>query len=117
MPLYEYLCDSCGHRTETLERGDRAPCEQCGLSARRKWGFRRQSSSFAAGFNPSVGRHVGSMGELKSHFARISEEQTRATGMEVDIQPVDYSDREAVGITDADIDRMKEEKAKAGVQP
>ena len=114
MPFYEYACDGCGRRFETMQRGDRAPCE-CGLNARRRWGFRPQASSFAGGFNPAVGRYVGSMGELKSHFARESERQSRETGMHVDIQPVDYRDKDACGITDADIDRMTEEKSKAGI--
>jgi putative FmdB family regulatory protein len=114
MPVYEYLCDSCGRTTETLQRGDTTPCE-CGLSARRRFGFRTQRSSFTGGFNPAVGKHIGSMGELKSEFSRISEKQSRETGVEVDIQPIDYNDRAACGITDADIDRMTEEKAKAGI--
>jgi putative FmdB family regulatory protein len=114
MPFYEYLCDACGRRFETMQRGDKAPCE-CGANGRRRWGFRRQRSSFTGGYNPSVGRYVGSMGELKSAFAQESERQTRELGVEVDIQLVDYNDREACGITDADIDRMKEEKSKAGI--
>lgn len=114
MPLYEYACDACGRRFETLQRGDGHPCE-CGLTARRRFGFQTQRSSFTGAYNPAVGKYVGSMGELKSHFARMSEEQSRHTGMDVDIQPVDYNDREACGITDADIDRMTEEKRKAGV--
>ena len=57
------------------------------------------------------------MAELKSEFARESERQSRESGMAVDIQPVDYRDKDACGITDADIDRMKEEKSKAGIQP
>ena len=114
MPIYEYQCDACGRTIESLQRGDRHPCE-CGLSASRQFGFRRARPSFESGYNPSVGRYVSSMGELKSEFARESERQTRELGIEVDIQPIDYSDRAAVGITDADIDRMTEEKAKAGI--
>ena len=115
MPLYEYQCDACG-RFDSLERGDTHRCE-CGLTARRRFGFRPAKSSFTGGFNPSVGRYVGSMGELRSAFAAESERQSLETGLDVDIQPIDYADREAVGITDADLDRMKEEKSKAGIAP
>ena len=111
MPLYEYLCDSCG-RFESLQRGDRAPCATCGLSARRRWGFRPAKPTFEGGYNPAVGRYVSNLGELKSAFGRASEEQSRLTGLDVDIQPVDLGDKAACGITDADIDRMTEEKAR-----
>jgi putative FmdB family regulatory protein len=112
MPLYEYLCDSCGVRFETLQRGDNAPCE-CGLNARRRWSFRPAAPTFEGGYNPAVGRYVSNLGDLKSAFGQASEEQSRLTGMDVDIQPVDLGDKAACGITDADIDRMTEEKAKA----
>ena len=113
--LYEYRCDSCG-TFQSADRADRAPCQTCGLVASRRYGFRVARSTFSGGYNPSVGAHVGSMGELKSHFSRLSDEQSRLTGQPVDIQPIDYSDRAAVGITDADVDRMTEEKAKAGIR-
>ena len=116
MPLYEYMCDACGRRFDSFERGDRHPCE-CGLSAQRRFGFRPARSSFTGGYNPSVGRYVGSLAELRSAFSEESDRQSRETGIDVDIQPIDYSDREAVGITDADIDRIKEEKSKAGITP
>ncbi len=111
MPLYAYLCDACGASIDSQTRADHQPCD-CGANARRRWGFNRQTSSFSGGFNPAVGRHVGSMGELRSAFSKMSEEQSEFTGNVVDIQPVDLRDREAVGITDADVERLNEEKAR-----
>ena len=38
MPLYEYECTTCGHRTELLQRHDSAPleaCPECGGAVRR----------------------------------------------------------------------------------
>lgn len=29
MPLYEYLCDACGHRFETIQKFSDPPLEQC----------------------------------------------------------------------------------------
>lgn len=29
MPLYEYLCEACGRRTEALQRRDEAPLTEC----------------------------------------------------------------------------------------
>lgn len=114
MPLYEYQCRVCGARFDSLRRSDGEPCE-CGASAPRRFGFRVGRSTFTGGFNPSVGKYVGSMGELRSEFARESERQSRELGIDVDIQPVDYGDRAVCGITDADVAAMTEEKAKAGL--
>jgi len=38
MPLYEYQCDSCGHRFERIQRFSDAPietCPKCGKSVRK----------------------------------------------------------------------------------
>ena len=38
MPLYEYECDSCGHRTEVIQRVGAppiGPCEECGGEMKR----------------------------------------------------------------------------------
>ena len=113
MPTYSYLCDGCGHETETQRRGDTHRCGNCGASAKRRWSFRQGPPAFEGHFNVAAGRYVSSERELRDTFKAASEEQTRLTGALVDIQPVDYRDKDACGITDADIERMKEEKAKA----
>ena len=38
MPLYEYLCDACGHRFETIQKFSDAPldaCPKCGGAVRK----------------------------------------------------------------------------------
>lgn len=38
MPIYEYACESCGHRFEITQRFSDAPieiCPECGLAVRR----------------------------------------------------------------------------------
>lgn len=112
MPLYAYKCDPCGHETESPHRGDSAPCENCGATARRRFSFRTGGPTFTGHYNVAAGRYVETEGQLKSAFAEASEEQTRLTGVPVDIQPVDMRDRAACGITDADVDRLTEEKAR-----
>lgn len=114
MPMYEYQCDGCGHHLETMTRGDSLRCPNCGAHARRRWGVRIGRASFPGGhFNVAAGRYVSSETELRDAFKQTSEEQTALTGVPVDIQPIDYGDREGCGITDADIDRMAKEKADA----
>ena len=114
MPIYEYRCDGCGS-FEATQRGDRVRCPNCGASARRNFGFRKGGSGFTGHYNVAAGRYVRSEGELRSAFAEASDAQSKLTGSTVDIQPVDYGDRDACGITDADVDRLTEEKAKASV--
>lgn len=39
MPIYEYACDACEHRFETIQRASEAPltdCPACGAAALRK---------------------------------------------------------------------------------
>ncbi|MBN1511387.1 MAG: zinc ribbon domain-containing protein [Phycisphaerae bacterium] len=47
MPVYEYLCDSCGTRFEhlarTMQSREKTRCPQCGST-----GVERQHSAFAA---------------------------------------------------------------------
>ena len=41
MPIYEYLCDSCGHRFEQYRRASRRGvprCPECGGGARKVFG-------------------------------------------------------------------------------
>lgn len=113
MPIYSYICDSCGLESEILIRSDHAPCTGCGANARRRFSFRMGPPSFTGHYNVAAGRYVESEGDLRSAFAEASEEQSKLTGVPVDIQPVDMRDRAACGITDADVERLKEEKASA----
>ena len=112
MPLYGYLCPACGRETESMQRGDSLRCTNCGASARRSWRFRPGPPAFDGHFNVAAGHYVSSERELRDSFRKASEEQSKLTGNTVDIQPIDYRDRDACGITDADVDRLKEEKAK-----
>lgn len=40
MPLYQYVCEQCGHEFEvmtTIDRRDEALCPKCGGSVKRSW--------------------------------------------------------------------------------
>ena len=116
MPIYAYLCDPCGTYIEILQRGDRTPCPNCGASARRKFGFNPGPAQFEPHWNSAAGQWVASEKDLKRAFSMSSDVQSEFTGQTVDIQPVDYRDKEQCGITDADVERMKEEKSKVGAE-
>lgn len=112
MTTYQYQCDSCG-RIETQQRGDSIRCPHCGLSARRKWHVNKGAVAMDGHFNFAAGQYVANETELRDAFKRTSEEQTKLTGNLVDIQPVDYRDKEACGISESDVERLKKEKTDA----
>lgn len=112
MPKYAYRCDGCGNAVESNVRGDRIPCE-CGLTASRRFVF-QLASPFREHWNSAVGRFVSNRVDFEDQLKRTSEEQSVKTGMPVDIQPIDLQDRAACGITDAEVEEVKEARAKAG---
>lgn len=58
MPLYEYRCESCGHRFEVLQRmgegADGLTCPRCGAGEPAK-----QLSTFAAAGGDGIGAGGG----------------------------------------------------------
>jgi putative FmdB family regulatory protein len=115
MPIYEYLCDACGTRFETMTRGDRARCAGCGAQgARRRFSFRQQST-FPDHFNQAVGAHVTNERDFKDRLKKAGEEASIRTGIDHVYEPIDYSDRAACGITDDHIARLEETKRREAV--
>lgn len=112
MTTYSYQCDSCGS-FDTQQRGDTVRCPSCGLSSRRKWHVNKGTPAMDGHFNYAAGRYVRNETELRDAFKKTSEEQTKLTGNLVTIEPVDYRDREACGISDSDVERLKQEKTDA----
>jgi DNA-directed RNA polymerase subunit RPC12/RpoP len=99
---YAYRCDGCGTSIESNVRGDRVPCS-CGLTASRRFRF-SMSTSFREHFNVATGQYVNNNREFTDALKRASEEQTARTGLEVNLEPVDYSDKAALGVTDEGLD-------------
>ena len=111
-PLYAYRCDSCGHETSTTERGNRAPCANCGCNAKRSFGF-RVAASFQPHFNHTVGAPVNNEREFADKLKRAAEVQTEKTGLYHDYVPVPAGDREAFGITDEHLAALEPTKKRA----
>jgi predicted RNA-binding Zn-ribbon protein involved in translation (DUF1610 family) len=108
MPVFEFLCDSCG-QILSLQRGDRMPCPNCGLTARRRFSFNRQTM-FQDHYNTSVGKYVTSDQQFRDELKRGSEAATLRTGLEHHYEPVEFADRAAFGITDEHIAALEPTK-------
>jgi putative FmdB family regulatory protein len=113
MPIFEYICDSCGHRTESMTRGDIHHCAQCGLTAKRRFSF-RTASTFQGHFNQAVGSFVSNETEFKDKLKAAGDAESARTGVFVDYQPVDMQDREACGVSAEGAAEAIEARAKAG---
>ena len=67
MPIYEYQCEACGHRLETLQKISEEPlsvCPECGRSSLQKLvsaaGFRLKGSGwYATDFKDSGKKKTG----------------------------------------------------------
>jgi DNA-directed RNA polymerase subunit RPC12/RpoP len=100
-PSFEYQCDSCG-TILSLQRGDRISCPNCGLTAKRRFSFNRQSM-FQDHYNNAVGRYVTNDRQFRDELKKGAEAATQRTGLEHNYEPVDVGDRAAYGITEEHI--------------
>jgi hypothetical protein len=58
-------------------------------------------------WNHSVGQPIRTMRQFRDALARKSDEMTERTGVPHDYQPVDLSDREALGVTDEGLEETE----------
>lgn len=117
MPLYDYLCDSCGSRFEEVFsiRSDSTttPCTACAsrgiVSLARKvitrfpgvtHGMVRETH-----FNTAVGGVVHSDAEFRSELSRRSDAESERNGFAVNFQAIDHRDAgEHLGVTQEGMD-------------
>lgn len=99
MPIYEFKCDTCGAITEKYYEFNDAHVAEChGLM--RKLLPRFQYTRFNEVYSPGLGKEVNSRGRYKADLRAKSEQVSERTGMLHDFQPVDLSDKKALGVTD-----------------
>ncbi len=109
---YEYKCPTCDSRLITGARGDRldAECTHCGDPGPHVRVFSISvHRPLAEHWNETVQAPVRGMDGFKRALKKRGDEYGERTGIQVNYQPLDMSDRKAVGVTD-DVDRMIEEK-------
>lgn len=108
MPLYEYECRSCGRTALSQERYSKdqltsadTACPNCLATGSFKrifgFAFKRPMQEH---FNNSVGKVIRTDAQLKSEFARLSDEAEKYTGNPHKFVPIDPHDKEALGVTD-----------------
>ena len=65
MPIYEYVCDQCGHAFETIVRGQRLPhCPSCdGVALSRQLSVFAVSTTSSGGNDRDAVQPCGSCGD------------------------------------------------------
>lgn len=99
MPVYEYKCRECGQVYESQRRGAEGECLRCPGQVKRVFGF-SYVAPMQEHFNNSVGKVIRTDAQLKSEFARLSDEAEMYTGNPHKFVPIDPHDKEALGVTD-----------------
>lgn len=115
--LYHYRCTHCGTEATATHRGDRLHrvCSGCGSiePLRRVLGFAHKRS-MPEHFNHAVGRPVSSERQFADDLKRASERATIETGIEHNYKPVEWGDKEALGVTGAGIAESNSIRSKRG---
>lgn len=127
MPLYDYLCDSCGNRQEEVfsihDDSRTTPCIAC---ASRGIAFqaRKIITSFPGvthglvretHYNTAVGSVVSNDAEFKSELSRWSDERSEYNGFPVNFQPIDHREaKEHLGVTDEGMDSTYDARVRSG---
>lgn len=122
MPMYEYKCTACGitGQDERRLQGDflaLAGCSHCKTrgTIKRVWGF-SYVRPMQAGYNASVGKHISNMSQLKSEFARMSDEAEMYTGNPHKFVPIDPMDKETLGVTDEGLQATHDQQVAQGIK-
>lgn len=121
MPLYEYVCPSCGcisSINKTIEEYSLLSnasiwCPYDNTKVVRKYSFSIQSS-MPEHYNPSVGQHVSTKRQFKDELKRQEEDHYLTTGFEAKYSEVDMSEPSALGVTEEGLDSTYRQLVKEG---
>lgn len=129
MPTYEYKCDKCGVRAEVVDEINGTKREDwdagkidhirevdtpCG-TMKRVFSF-STPPVMQEHYNAAVGKPISSMRQFKDELKRSSDALEDRTGVPHDLQPVDVSDKQALGVDDAGLAATHDARVKAGLQ-
>jgi hypothetical protein len=103
MKLYQFICPTC-RRISVEGNLDRTPyCDLCQIEMGRKYSF-SVGKSMHEHFNHSVGQYISNKRNFTDALKRKSEEMWEKNGIETRYTPVDITERESLGVTDANED-------------
>lgn len=128
MPVYDYLCETCGNRFEEVKsiHDDGAAHTPCSLCASRgiESSARRIVTKFPGvvhglvtntHYNQSVGKVISNDAEFKSELSRQSDELSERNQFPVDFKPIDHREaKEHLGVTDEGMDSTYSERVRTG---
>lgn len=99
MPLFEYVCDYCGHHTDSIVRADAHPCDNCDHPARRKFSFAYRPD-IPEHLSPTTGQVVRNSRDFRDQLKAMSDVATERTGITHNFVPTDPTDMKANGVTE-----------------
>lgn len=114
MPIYAFRCRECGSYKEALSR-ETTPCS-CGGVYRRQFSF-SVKPDMPGHFNHAVGRYVSNEAEFKDSLKKLSEKDSKTFGVDVSYAPVDYSDRQSLGVTSEGLAETKQRRSELNMKP
>jgi hypothetical protein len=99
--VYEYRCMKCGAVEISEARADRiAGMGCCGSVGKRVYSFSFHRPAFDTHFNHATGKVVANKSEFADALKQKSEEAEARTGIPANYVPIDYRDKDALGVTD-----------------
>lgn len=114
MPIYSFICRDCGAKRESLQR-DVLPCN-CGGLSRRDYHFAVKADT-PGHFNHSVGAYVSNNREFRDELKKKSEEASARFGIDVNYAPIDYTDKQSLGVTNEGLSETKQRRSELNMAP
>lgn len=108
--IFAFECKNCG-REKDSDNNIPSPC-QCGGTYSRRYSF-SVSRGFTPHYNHSVGKYVNNYQEFKDELSRASESASERLGIEHNFQPIDGTDKSAIGVTDEGMDETRRRHSNA----
>lgn len=115
--IYTYRCTDCGTEDTATLPVDRLPrvCRGCGAPGplHRVFGFSHKPG-MEEHFNNTVNKPVSSMRQFEDELKRAGDEASAQTGIPHRYVPVDWGDKEALGVTNEGIHESNVARSKMG---
>ncbi len=110
--IYGFVCKSCDIGIESFRR-EFVMCPLCSARATRKFSFNTQAV-MQSHWNVSVGAEVSDAGRYRELLRKRSDEASERLGMTVNYQPIDPTEKEALGVDDTGMDETYAERRATG---